>query len=57
MAASPEDIETGEDLRPEYDSRALRGVVRGKYGDDIASGCGWSGWKPTLPRRLPTKRQ
>lgn len=29
MAISPE--ATGDELRPEYDLRALRGVVRGKY--------------------------
>ncbi len=32
MAASPEESSKAEDeLRPEYDFRALRGVVRGKY--------------------------
>ncbi|MBA4067075.1 MAG: hypothetical protein C0501_25870 [Isosphaera sp.] len=29
MATSPEPA--GDELRPEYDFRALRGVVRGKY--------------------------
>lgn len=29
MATSPDP--PGDDLRPEYDFRALRGVVRGKY--------------------------
>jgi hypothetical protein len=29
MATSPE--ETEDDLQPEYDFRAMRGVVRGKY--------------------------
>ena len=32
MAPSPDDIESADDeLRPEYDFRAMRGVVRGKY--------------------------
>ena len=32
MATSPDDPRPAEDeLRPEYDFRALRGVVRGKY--------------------------
>jgi len=32
MATSPEDIEPVDDeLRPEYDFRSMRGVVRGKY--------------------------
>lgn len=32
MATSPDDNETaGDELRPEYDFRSMRGVVRGKY--------------------------
>ena len=32
MATSPDDTETADDeLRPEYDFRSMRGVVRGKY--------------------------
>ena len=31
MATSPDPAEPGDDLRPEYDFRTLRGVVRGKY--------------------------
>ena len=32
MATSPDDIESADDeLRPEYDFRSMRGVVRGKY--------------------------
>lgn len=31
MATSPDDTGAGDDLRPEYDFRAMRGVVRGKY--------------------------
>jgi hypothetical protein len=31
MATSPDD--TGDELRPEYDFRSLRGVVRGKYAE------------------------
>ena len=31
MAASPDDPDLSDDLRPDYDFRALRGVVRGKY--------------------------
>jgi len=32
MATSPDDIESVDDeLRPEYDFRSMRGVVRGKY--------------------------
>ncbi len=31
MAASPELPEPDEEVEPEYDFRALRGVVRGKY--------------------------
>lgn len=31
MAASPDDLEPDDDLRPEYDFRSLRGAVRGKY--------------------------
>ena len=34
MATSPEQPEpgpAGDELRPEYDFRAMRGVVRGKY--------------------------
>lgn len=31
MAASPEESSDDDDLRPEYDFRSLRGVVRGKY--------------------------
>jgi hypothetical protein len=31
MATSPDDAEKADDLRPEYDFRTLRGVVRGKY--------------------------
>ena len=33
MATSPEYREPTDDLRPEYDFRALRGVVRGKYAE------------------------
>ncbi len=31
MATSPDDVEPTDDLQPEYDFRALKGVVRGKY--------------------------
>ena len=32
MATSPDDTESVDDeLRPEYDFRSMRGVVRGKY--------------------------
>jgi hypothetical protein len=32
MAASPDETESADDeLRPEYDFRSMRGVVRGKY--------------------------
>jgi hypothetical protein len=32
MATSPDDTEsTDDELRPEYDFRSMRGVVRGKY--------------------------
>jgi hypothetical protein len=31
MATSPDPAGPGDDLRPEYDFRSLRGVVRGKY--------------------------
>jgi hypothetical protein len=32
MATSPENAEpAGDEMRPEYDFRSLRGVVRGKY--------------------------
>lgn len=31
MASSPDDREPDDDLQPEYDFRALRGVLRGKY--------------------------
>ena len=31
MAASPDDRARDDDLEPEYDFRALEGVVRGKY--------------------------
>ncbi len=31
MATFPDDEESLDDLQPEYDSRSLRGVVRGKY--------------------------
>ena len=31
MGTSPNPAESGDELRPEYDFRALRGVVRGKY--------------------------
>ena len=31
MAASPNQQVPDDDLRPEYDFRSLRGVVRGKY--------------------------
>ena len=31
MAASPDDGAQADELRPEYDFRTLRGVVRGKY--------------------------
>ena len=31
MGTSPENTEQADELRPEYDFRALRGVVRGKY--------------------------
>jgi hypothetical protein len=31
MATSPENADTGDDLRPEYNFREFRGVVRGKY--------------------------
>jgi hypothetical protein len=33
MATSPDDPELTDDLEPEYDFRALRGVVRGKYAE------------------------
>jgi hypothetical protein len=33
MATSPDDQEPADDLEPEYDFRALRGVVRGKYSE------------------------
>ena len=33
MAISPDDPEPTDDLEPEYDFRALRGVVRGKYAE------------------------
>ena len=31
MAASPDQVEPGDDLQPDYDFRSMRGVVRGKY--------------------------
>jgi len=31
MATSPDDPAPADELRPEYDFRAMRGVVRGKY--------------------------
>lgn len=31
MATSPDGPPTSDELRPEYDFRSLRGVVRGKY--------------------------
>lgn len=31
MATSPDEPKSTDDLRPEYDIRSLRGVVRGKY--------------------------
>ena len=31
MATSPETPEPGDEVRPEYDFRTMRGVVRGKY--------------------------
>ncbi len=31
MATSPDDAGPADELRPEYDFRAMRGVVRGKY--------------------------
>ncbi len=33
MATFPDERESDEDLRPEYDFRSLRGAVRGKYAD------------------------
>jgi hypothetical protein len=33
MATSPDNPEPADDLEPEYDFRALRGVVRGKYAE------------------------
>ena len=33
MATSPDEPEPTDDLEPEYDFRALRGVVRGKYAE------------------------
>jgi hypothetical protein len=31
MATSPDTPESGDEIRPEYDFRTMRGVVRGKY--------------------------
>jgi hypothetical protein len=31
MATSPDETGPGDELRPEYDFRSMRGVVRGKY--------------------------
>ncbi len=31
MGTSPDEAEPGDELRPEYDFRNLRGAVRGKY--------------------------
>jgi len=31
MATTPDGTEPGDELRPEYDFRTLRGAVRGKY--------------------------
>jgi len=31
MATSPDEAAQADELRPEYDFRTLRGVVRGKY--------------------------
>lgn len=31
MATFPEEPKSSEEMRPEYDFRAMRGVVRGKY--------------------------
>ena len=31
MAISPEHAQSGDEIRPEYSFRELRGVVRGKY--------------------------
>ena len=31
MATSPDEAGSADELRPEYDFRAMRGVVRGKY--------------------------
>jgi hypothetical protein len=31
MATSPDEAGPGDELRPEYDFRSMRGVVRGKY--------------------------
>lgn len=31
MATSPENSEPADEMRPEYDFRTMRGVVRGKY--------------------------
>jgi hypothetical protein len=33
MATSPDHQEPRDDIEPEYDFRALRGVVRGKYAE------------------------
>ena len=33
MATSPDDPGLTDDLEPEYDFRAMRGVVRGKYAE------------------------
>jgi hypothetical protein len=33
MAISPEHPKSGDELRPEYNFRELRGVVRGKYAE------------------------
>lgn len=36
MASFPEVADEDDDMRSEYDFRALKGVVRGKYTDDAS---------------------
>jgi hypothetical protein len=52
MATSPE---TGDELRPEYDFRTMRGVVRGKYAGRVQPGVRSVRLDPDLTAAFPTE--
>jgi hypothetical protein len=57
MATSPDDAGPGDEPRPEYDFRGLKGVVRGKYAARYRERLRVVRLADDVPRRLPPRRR